>query len=51
MVSDDINQVPVVQGGDSRAEVLGIIGRDSILRVIQAHLELQSSSLNHATRP
>ena len=51
MVSDDINQVSVVQGGDSRAEVLGIIGRDSILRVIQAHLELQSSSLNHATRP
>jgi Zn-dependent protease len=51
MVADDINQVPVVQEGDSQTEVLGIISRDSILRVIQAHLELQTPALNQARPP
>ena len=44
MLASDVNQVPVVTGtpdGSSQVEVLGMVTRDSILRVIQTHLEVR----------
>ena len=41
MVAEDIRQVPVLNDGSPSAGILGIVSRDSILRVIQAHFELQ----------
>ena len=44
MLASDVNQVPVVTGtpdGSSPVEVLGMVTRDSILRVIQTHLEVR----------
>jgi len=49
MVADDVHQVPVMNDGGSFAEVLGIVSRDSILRVIQAHFELRT--LSSRSRP
>jgi Zn-dependent protease/predicted transcriptional regulator len=43
MVANDVNQVPVLNKNGSRSELLGIVTRDSILRVMQAHLELRTS--------
>jgi hypothetical protein len=39
-----------VQNGDSQPEIGGVISRDSILRMIESHLELQTAVLNHAAR-
>jgi Zn-dependent protease/predicted transcriptional regulator len=44
MLAADINQVPVMTGGPSdfsRGQVLGMVTRDSVLRVIQAHIEFR----------
>jgi len=40
----DINQMPVVSDGDSGTHVVGMISRDSILRVMQARAELGQPS-------
>ena len=47
MIAADVNQVPVVTGmfdDVSSAQVVGIVRRDSILRVIQAHIEVDMSA-------
>lgn len=44
MLGADINQVPVMTGtpsDSSRVQVLGMVTRDSILRVIQTHIEFR----------
>lgn len=41
LLNSDINQMPVVSGGaDGSAQIVGMISRDSILRVIQTRSEL-----------
>jgi Zn-dependent protease len=41
LLTADVNQMPVVSGGnDGSAQIVGMITRDSILRVIQARSEL-----------
>jgi CBS domain-containing protein len=41
LLSADVNQMPVVSGsGDGAAQIVGMITRDSILRVIQTRSEL-----------
>jgi Zn-dependent protease len=43
LLTADINQMPVVSGaGDEAPEIVGIVTRDSILRVMQTHSELAS---------
>ena len=47
MIAADVNQVPVMTGmvdDVSSAQVVGIVRRDSILRVIQAHIEVDVSA-------
>lgn len=45
LLSADINQMPVVSGGeDGSAQIVGMVTRDSILRVLQARSELGSPS-------
>lgn len=42
MLAADVNQVPIMTGAPSDAsgvQVLGMVTRDSILRVIQTHIE------------
>jgi Zn-dependent protease len=44
MLAADVNQVPVMSeppGDSSRSRVLGMVTRDSILRVIQTHIEFR----------
>ena len=44
MLAADVNQVPVMSetpGDSSRSRVLGLVTRDSILRVIQTHIEFR----------
>jgi CBS domain containing-hemolysin-like protein len=41
LLNSDINQMPVVSGdADGAAQIVGMISRDSILRVIQTRSEL-----------
>ena len=41
LLSADINQMPVVSGaGDGAPQIIGMVTRDSILRVMQTHSEL-----------
>ncbi len=43
LLTADINQMPVVSGaGDQAPQIIGIVTRDSILRVMQTHTELAS---------
>ncbi len=43
LLSADINQMPVVSGTpDEAAQIIGMVTRDSILRVMQTHSELAS---------
>jgi Mg2+/Co2+ transporter CorB len=43
LLSADINQMPVVRGsGDDAPQIVGMVTRDSILRVMQTHSELAS---------
>ncbi|HVH71885.1 MAG TPA: CBS domain-containing protein, partial [Candidatus Dormibacteraeota bacterium] len=43
LLTADINQMPVVSGaGDGAPQIIGMITRDSILRVMQTHSELAS---------
>jgi Zn-dependent protease len=43
LLTADINQMPVVSGtGDEAPQIIGIVTRDSILRVMQTHSELAS---------
>lgn len=43
LLSADINQMPVVSGAaDEAPQIIGIVTRDSILRVMQTHSELAS---------
>jgi Zn-dependent protease/predicted transcriptional regulator len=44
LVAADVNQMPVVSGGDDGAHIIGMITRDSILRVMQARSEVGSLS-------
>lgn len=44
MDDGDVGQVPVVHNG----QLLGLIGRDHLLRVIRARLEFQDSGLLHS---
>jgi hypothetical protein len=41
LLSADVNQMPVVSGaGDGAPQIVGIVTRDSILRVMQTRSEL-----------
>lgn len=40
LISSDINQMPVVSDGEAGTHIVGMISRDSILRVMQARAEL-----------
>jgi len=43
LLTADINQMPVVSGtADEAPQIVGIVTRDSILRVMQTHSELAS---------
>ena len=43
LLTADINQMPVVSGaGNGAPQIVGIVTRDSILRVMQTHSELAS---------
>jgi CBS domain containing-hemolysin-like protein len=43
LLAADINQMPVVSSaGDEAPQIVGIVTRDSILRVMQTHSELAS---------
>ena len=43
LLTADINQMPVVSGADDEApNIVGMVTRDSILRVMQTHSELAS---------
>jgi len=43
LLSADINQMPVVSGAaDEAPQIVGMVTRDSILRVMQTHSELAS---------
>jgi CBS domain-containing protein len=45
LVAADVNQMPVVSGGENDgARIIGMITRDSILRVMQARSEVGSLS-------
>jgi len=47
LLSADVNQMPVVSGsGDGSAQIVGMITRDSILRVIQTRSELGQLQAN-----
>ena len=40
LIASDINQMPVVSDGEAGTHIVGMISRDSILRVMQARAEL-----------
>ena len=43
LLTADINQMPVVSGAaDQAPQIVGMVTRDSILRVMQTHSELAS---------
>ncbi len=45
LLSADVNQMPIVSGsGDGAAQIIGMVSRDSILRVMQTRSELGSLS-------
>jgi predicted transcriptional regulator len=44
LLAADINQMPVVSGTEEGNHVVGMITRDSILRVVQTRAELDSVS-------
>jgi CBS domain containing-hemolysin-like protein len=47
LLTADINQMPIVSGSDNgAAQIIGMVSRDSILRVMQTRTELGSLSYN-----
>jgi predicted transcriptional regulator len=44
LLAADINQMPVVSGTENGSHVVGMVTRDSILRVVQNRAELDSVS-------
>jgi CBS domain-containing protein len=44
LLAADINQMPVVSGTENGTHVVGMVTRDSILRVVQTRAELDSAS-------
>jgi Zn-dependent protease/predicted transcriptional regulator len=51
LLSADINQMPIVSGSDGgAAQIIGMVSRDSILRVMQTRTELGPLSVGAASR-
>jgi len=51
LLSADINQMPIVSGSDDgAAQIIGMVSRDSILRVMQTRSELGPLSVGAASR-
>jgi len=51
LLSADINQMPIVSGsGDGAAQIIGMVSRDSILRVMQTRTELGPLSFDAASK-
>ncbi len=47
LLANDVNQMPVVSNGeDGNMQIIGMVTRDSILRVIQTRSELKAETLN-----
>jgi len=44
LLASDVNQMPVVSGLENGAHIIGMVTRDSILRVVQTRAELGTSS-------
>jgi len=43
LITSDVNQMPVVAGSENGAHIIGMVTRDSILRVLQTRSELGAS--------
>src|SRR5271170_5824761 len=51
LLSADINQMPIVSGsGDGAAQIIGMVSRDSILRVMQTRTELGPLAVGAASK-
>jgi Zn-dependent protease/predicted transcriptional regulator len=51
LLSADINQMPIVSGSDNgTAQIIGMVSRDSILRVMQTRSELGPASVGAASK-
>ncbi len=51
LLSADINQIPIVSGSDNgAAQIIGMVSRDSILRVMQTRSELGPLSVGAASK-
>ncbi len=51
LLSADVNQMPIVSGSDDgAAQIIGMVSRDSILRVMQTRSELGSLSVGAASK-
>jgi Zn-dependent protease/CBS domain-containing protein len=48
LLANDVNQVPVVgNSDDGNMQIIGMVSRDSILRVIQTRTEMRAETLNN----
>lgn len=51
LLASDVNQMPVLgDGEDGNMQIIGMVTRDSILRVIQIRSELRTESLNNGNK-
>src|SRR5262249_43118544 len=53
LLASDVNQMPVLsdgEDGDGNMQIVGMVTRDSILRVIQTRSELRAESLNNGNK-
>jgi CBS domain-containing protein len=51
LLSADVNQMPIVSGSDDgAAQIIGMVSRDSILRVMQTRTELGPLSVGAASK-
>jgi Zn-dependent protease/CBS domain-containing protein len=53
LLASDVNQMPVLsdgEDGDGNMQIVGMVTRDSILRVIQTRSELRTESLNNGNK-
>ena len=53
LLASDVNQMPVLSdgdGGDGNMQIIGMVTRDSILRVIQTRSELRTESRNNGNK-
>jgi len=48
LLANDVNQMPVVSNSDDgNMQIIGMVTRDSILRVIQTRTEMRAETLNN----